>query len=372
MFWLISLLLLLAAGLLVLLPLLQKNARRKPLTVVVILLLPLAGYALYQQVGTPRGLDPAMQRAPTQAAEQAPHAANADLGTLTERLAKRLEANPDDTEGWLLLGRSYKNLQNYPKAIEALETADRLSPGEPLVQIELVEARLFASNDPKFTQEMTTTLEQAVTTDPSQQKGLWLLGIAAAQAGDDTGAIDWWEKLRAQLEPGSPIEQSLVAQINQVKERLGQPLIEEASVTPAPAPAVAAAPPQEQAATGGTDIRVELSAAAIQSWPQLSEGSVPQGAVLFIIARPEGVAGGPPLGVRRIAQPQFPLNITLTDGDSMVPQRPISSVERLELQARLSLSGSPAPSAGDWQNVAVAVARESAESTTLILDQKVD
>jgi hypothetical protein len=56
----------------------------------------------------------------------------------------------------------------------------------------------------------------------------------------------------------------------------------------------------------------------------------------------------------------------------MVPQRPISSVERLELQARLSLSGSPAPSAGDWQNPAVAVATDSAELATLNLDQMVE
>jgi len=378
-FWLISLVVLLLAGLLALYPLLGRNARRKPLTIAGILLLPLAGYLLYQQVGTPQALDPVMRGAPAQTTSQDVHAANTDLGTLTERLRRRLEQNPDDVEGWVLLGRSYKNLRNYPKAIEALETADRLSPGLPDVQVELVEARLFASNSPKFTAEMTSALEKAVAADPTQQKGLWLLGIAAAQDGDDAGAIAWWEKLRAQLEPGSPIEQSLVAQIDQVREGLGLPASTGSTPTPAPAPSTAAAPttapttaPAEQAQSDGTRIRVELSAAASRSWPQIPAGNAPPGAVLYIIARPEGVAGGPPLGVRRIAQPQFPVELTLTDGDSMVPQRPISSVERLELQARLSLTGSPAPSAGDWQNQAVAVARDTAELTTLNLDQIVE
>jgi cytochrome c-type biogenesis protein CcmH len=382
MFWLISLLVLLAAGFLTLLPLLGKDVRWKPLTLMTILLLPLAGYLLYQQVGTPRALDPAMVRATARAAEPpAEHAANTDLGALTERLRKRLETNPEDVQGWVLLGRSYKNLQNYPKAIEALETAERLSAGIPMVQVELVEAKLFASNDPKFTPEMVASLEQAVAAEPTLQKGLWLLGIAAAQAGNDAVAVDWWEKLRAQLEPGSPIEESLNQQIAEVRTRLGLSPTEETSSMPSPTvmPAAPAETPTAsrtaaptEIAGKGTEIRVELSAEASQSWPQLSAGAVPPGAILFIIARPEGAVGGPPLGVRRIDQPQFPLQLALTDADSMVPQRPISSVERLELQARLSMSGRPTSSPGDWQNAAVAVARDSNAPTTLTLDQKVE
>jgi len=375
-FWLISLLVILTAGFLVLLPLLGKNSRLKPLTIAGILLLPLAGYFLYQQVGTPRALNPALVQAPEQAANQPAHAVDTDLGMLTERLRKRLEENPDDIEGWILLGRSYKNLQDYPKAIEALETVERLSPGIPLVQVELIEARLFTSNEPKFTPEMIAALEKAVAEEPTLQKGLWLLGIAAAQDGDDARALGWWEKLRAQLEPGSQIEQTLNEQIAQVRARLGPNAPVESVSTlpaaPAPAPAAPAVDLAEETGAAGTEIHVELSAEASQSWPQLAAGAVPPGAVLFVIARPEGVTGGPPLGVRRINQPQFPLQLTLTDGDSMVPQRPISSVERLELQARLSLSGRPTPSAGDWQNVATGVARGSTEATTLVLDQKVE
>ncbi len=384
MFWSISLLVLLIAGVFTLGPLLGKGVKWKPVTLAGILLVPLAGYLMYQGVGTPQALDPAMVQAPDQAEIDRAHASMTDLGTLTERLHQRLQENPDDVEGWLLLGRSYKNLQNYPAAIEALETADRLSPGVPLVQVELVEARLFASGNAQFTPEMTTKLEQAVAAEPSLQKGLWLLGIAAAQSGNDAGALEWWEKLRAQLEPGSEIEQSLLAQINQVRARLGQaPEVETASapasMTPpmgasmaASTPATASAPPGSATAAQGMDIRVELSAAASQAWPQLPAGTVPPGAVLFIIARPQGVSGGPPLGARRVMQPQFPLQLTLTDADSMVPQRPISSADQVELQARLSLSGRPTPSPGDWQSVASAVGKDAQEATRLTLDQRVE
>jgi cytochrome c-type biogenesis protein CcmH len=73
-----------------------------------------------------------------------------------------------------------------------------------------------------------------------------------------------------------------------------------------------------------------------------------------------------------VNQPQFPLQVTLTDRDSMMAQRPISSSPRLQLQARLSLSGQPIPSTGDWQSSPAVVSIEAATPTTLILDQKID
>jgi cytochrome c-type biogenesis protein CcmH len=369
MFWLISLLILLIAGLLALSPLLGKGSNWKLATLALILLLPMAAWWLYQQVGTPQALDLVSLRAPEQEPEGLAHAANTDMGTLTERLRLRLEENPDDIQGWILLGRSYKNLQNYPLAIEALEKADSLQPGQPLVQVELVEAELFASGQQGFTPEMTAVLEQAVAADPSVQKGLWLLGIAAAQAGDDARAVSWWEQLLPQVEAGSQVEQMVQSQLAEARSRLGDAPASEPSVAPTSiAPTVV---PTSAQAWPGLDIQVELSGAASQAWPQLPPGEVPPGTVLFIIIRPEGAAGSPPLGARRVVQPQFPLQLTLSDQDSMMEQRPISSAPRLELQARLSRSGQPTASAGDWQSAVLAVSSTAGEPAKLNVDQEV-
>lgn len=375
MFWLISLLILLIAGLLALSPLLGKGSNWKLATLALILLLPMAAWWLYQQVGTPQALDLVSLRAPEQEPDESAHAANTDMATLTEGLRQRLEENPDDVQGWILLGRSYKNLQNFPLAIEALEKADSLQPGQPLVQVELVEAQLFASGQQHFSAEMTAVLEQAVAADPSLQKGLWLLGIAAAQAGDDARAIAWWEQLLPQVDPGSQVEQMIQSQLAEARSRLGQaPASAPGSEsTAAPASAPTAAPtsaPTAAPAWQGLDIRVELSGAASQAWPQLPAGEVPPGTVLFIIIRPESAAGGPPLGARRVVQPQFPLQLTLSDQDSMMEQRPISSTPRLELQARLSRNGQPTPSAGDWQSAVLAVSSTSGEPTKLVVDKE--
>jgi cytochrome c-type biogenesis protein CcmH len=94
--------------------------------------------------------------------------------------------------------------------------------------------------------------------------------------------------------------------------------------------------------------------------------------VLFVMVRSPGPAAGPPLGVRRIADPQFPIELTVSDRDSMMAQRPISQESEVQLQARVSLSGSPAARPGDWQSAAVKVALDAAGTVELTLDQRVE
>jgi cytochrome c-type biogenesis protein CcmH len=227
-------------------------------------------------------------------------------------------------------------------------------------------------------------LERAVELEPAQQKGLWLLGIAAAQAGDDAFAISYWESLLAQLEPGSPVAQSVQAQLNDAKSRLGmeveapgpatEPSLEPGAATAAapetaPETAPEAAPTVAQAgdAAGGwqgTAVRVTASAAA--------QAAIPPDAVLFLVIRAPGPAVGPPIGVRRIVGPALPLELTITDQDSMLAERKISLEREVQLQARVSLSGSPGAKPGDWQSAPLTVALSSTGTVELVLDQQVE
>ena len=71
-------------------------------------------------------------------------------------------------------------------------------------------------------------------------------------------------------------------------------------------------------------------------------GNLPPTAALFLIAR-DPAAPNPPLGAVRIPNPVFPVNLRLTDANSMMAARPISSVPEVEITARLSMNGSPMP-----------------------------
>lgn len=337
MFWLMGLAILALAGLWLAWPLLARGSEWKAVGLAVLLALPLGGLLLYRQVGTPAALDTAASDLESQ-----------DFNALADDLKSRLGEREEDLEGWLLLGRSLKSLQRYGEALEALETARRIAPDSPLVTVELAEAKLFASGSPRISDEVREMLQTAVAKDPSLQKGLWLLGIDAAQRRAEDEAVDYWQRLLAQLEPGSPIAESVQEQIELARSRQGL------------APA---GTPEQDSDWPGVAVEVGLSTAAAEAL----SGGLPDSAALFVIVRPGGESGGPPLGVARVDQPQFPLEISVDDRHAMLPQRKLSTQDSLRFQARLSLSGEPGAKAGDWESEAFEVPAGRAETVPLVL-----
>ena len=70
----------------------------------------------------------------------------------------------------------------------------------------------------------------------------------------------------------------------------------------------------------------------------LGKGMVaPKGSVLFLAARP--VAGGPPLAVKRISDPKFPLEFSLGQADAMSGISGAPLAGEVEITARASQSG---------------------------------
>jgi cytochrome c-type biogenesis protein CcmH len=382
MFWAIAAVALFAAAFVTFWPLLRGKSFWQPAALALLFLLPAGGLWIYSNVGTPEAID-----LPDAQVGQPPGGAGGasaeDIDAMIDSLRSRLTRTPERLDGWVLLARTLKTLQRYPEAREALEVAHGIAPDDPLVMVELAEARVFTSADGRIDELSVAMLERAVELDPSQQKGLWLLGIASAQAGDDAFAVSYWESLLQQLEPGSTVAQSVQAQVNEARARMGMtvetPVEAPVATASEAAPAVAAAveppaqsvgdagsasPDSETADWSGTDVRVLASDAA--------RAAIPAGAVLFVVVRSPGPAAGPPLGVRRIADPQFPIELTVSDRDSMMAQRPISLESEVQLQARVSLSGSPAARPGDWQSAAVNVALNAAGTVELNLDQRVE
>jgi cytochrome c-type biogenesis protein CcmH len=158
-------------------------------------------------------------------------------------------------------------------------------------------------------------------------------------------------------------------QIDEARGRQGMP-----ASPPATAPAVAqTAPPgpaagseatTDEAVWQGTAVRVSASDTAL--------AAIPPNAVLYVMVRPPGAAVGPPLGVRRVIDPALPLDLTISDGDSMMQERKISLESEIQLQARISLTGSPAARSGDWQSAPVTVPLAPGRSVELRIDQQVE
>lgn len=367
MFWSIAAIALFAAALVTFLPLLRGKTLWQPAALALAFLLPAAGLWIYSEVGTPEAIGLPSNPAAHPAAPNV--AGDAEIDAMIEGLRARLTDSPEDLDGWMLLARTLKTTQRYPEALDALLVARGIAPDNPDVMVELAEAQIFVSANGQIDAESVAMLERAVEMDPDQQKGLWLLGIATAQGGDLEGAVAYWETLLGKLEPGSPVAQSVQTQINEANARLGQPVEPSAApaAMPAPAPVAQQATTSEPVADGswrGTAVRIVAGDEA--------RAKIPTGATLFVIVRSPGPAMGPPLGVRRVVDPILPLDMTISDQDSMLQERKISLETEVQLQARLSLSGSPAAASGDWQSAAVVVPLDATDTVELILDQQVE
>jgi cytochrome c-type biogenesis protein CcmH len=317
MFYSLSIAIAVLTGVALCWPMLKQSRAARNYGLSLVLALPIIALLLYQQVGSPQGIG--VSGTPQGLAA---HPAQGDnpMDAMIAKLEERLQQNPADLEGWVLLGRSYKTLQQYSQAQAALLRAIQLAPDDPLVLAELAEAKLFASGNPTIGPDARAMLERALSIDPGQQKALWLLGIAASQDGDDATAIAHWQKLVGLAGPDSPVAASVQQMIDQAQTRLGstEPL---ATVAPA------------------ARLVVEVSF-------DQPEFELPEQATLFLIVR-DPATSGPPLGAKRVDSPVFPVTLNLSDADSMMAERPISGTDPVEIVARISLNGSPVAGPGD-------------------------
>lgn len=356
-FWLVAAAIPLLTALVLFRPLLRKGAGNPGLALALVALLPITTLLLYQGVGRPDAVNLPQAAVPD----------GEDMESLLAQLQARMDAQPDDLEGWMLLGRSYRSIQRYGEALNAFIRARELAPDNPVVAVELAEALLFNAPPDAPDPQVQTLLEEALAVAPDLQKGLWLAGMVAAQAGDDARAVAWWERLVAQLEPGSDVAASVQTQLDAARARLGTAAAGPATQSGAPdipagrtsgeAEPASAIGDTSPGAWAGIDVVVEAPEALPKLGPE---------AALFIIAR-DPDAPNPPLGAVRLT-PAFPARARLSDANAMLPQRPISGVADIQLQARLSPDGNPMGGENSLESSAVTVARDTGEPVTLTLD----
>jgi len=111
-----------------------------------------------------------------------------DVDTMISRLEQRLQASPDDAEGWRMLGWSYFETQRYPKAVEAYGRAVKLQPTSAAFQSAYGEALAKAAGG-EVTADARRAFQTALKLDPTDERARTYLGMkAAAGAPPTTGA----------------------------------------------------------------------------------------------------------------------------------------------------------------------------------------
>jgi len=344
LFYMAAAVMIAVALVLLLLPLLR-NGRKTggPRSLFVLMLgialvVPVGAALLYRQIGTPVALNGVTTQAQTVT----------DVNKALDQLRAHLAAQPNDTQGWLLLGQAEMEMQQPDQARSAFEQALKTSPDNTAAMVGWAQADSTARADHHIDTRARELLERAVKLEPNNQRGLWLLGISDFQQGRFADAASTWRTLQPMLQPGSSVAQAVEQQIALADARVGH----------APASASSTA-----AATGtGPALHIKVTIA-----PSLKKRLV-NGDTLFVYARAEH---GPPvpLAAARLDASQLPAEVTLTDAMSMLPSTRLSSVARVIVGARISHSGNAVAQAGDLEGDGGAVTVDSRKPVNIVIDK---
>jgi len=166
----------------------QHQRNKKWSTIFIASTLPIGAIVLYLFVGSPLALYlPEANQGQPQLTQQ-------DIEGMVERLAQRLEKDPNNAEGWQMLGRSYAALQRMPEALAAYKKALALNPNNAPLLVDY--ADLLAFENKSIKGEPIRLVQKALQIDPNNLKGLALAGTASFETGDYKKAEEYWSKAK--------------------------------------------------------------------------------------------------------------------------------------------------------------------------------
>jgi cytochrome c-type biogenesis protein CcmH len=188
---------------------------------VVALGIPLVAVLFYLKVGELKGLShvasaPTAQTAPAMmdtARSQQQIEAN------VAALAKRLQENPSDGEGWHSLARAYSAMERWTEASQAYEKATSINSNDADLWAEYAFTTAMASGRQLEGKPMEF-VNKALKIDPDNLKALELMGSAAYQANDYKKAIEIWQRVLSKVPPGSEVAATLQSRIDDAKQKL--------------------------------------------------------------------------------------------------------------------------------------------------------
>jgi cytochrome c-type biogenesis protein CcmH len=289
--------------------------------------------------------------------------AGGSMDEVTATLESRLQQNPNDFEGWRMLGRTYLVTGNAAKAAVAYERANSLTAEKDMaLLVDLAEA-LVLTDDPTVQPRARNIIDEALAADANNQKALWYQGVMAMRSGDNETAKRNFTRL-LDSNPPPEIRDVIVSQL----QELG---VTVPGAAPPSAPTAAAGGMSASAGMGGgmsgeaaprgRTVRIDLTVD-----PALAARLTP-GTVVFVSAREPGIPG-PPIAATRISTDQLPASVVLSDANAMIEGRDLSSVADLEIVARVAFGGTAVSQSGDLTGSAIQK-KGAGEAVTVVIDK---
>lgn len=296
---------------------------------VLLVFLPVAAAGLYWGLGNPTALDPMVRRDFTAS----------DIEDMVSSLAAKLEKEPENHQGWLMLARSYKAMGRLDEAERAFEKAMPVVEKDAQLlgaYADLLAAKAGGSLEGKPEQ----IIAQALKLDPNDLQSLWLAGTAAFNRKDYPAALRHWEHALRLLPPESEDAQMLTGIIAEARQKAGA---------------------QKSASTSAIGVRVEIAAA--------HRSKVAPTDTVFVLAR---LGDSPmPLAVKRARAGDLPMEFRLDDTDSIPGGQTLSDAKSVVVEARISKAGDAKLRPGDLLG-SIAQVKPGSRNLKVVIDKVVE
>ena len=338
------------------------NSKRSIATpVALILLIPVLAISLYLLLGNTKALLPqpaAEQMELVDGALTSEDDGHQEISSMVDSLVKRLEKEPDDLEGWNMLGRTYAIMGRFNEARDIYAKLLAKSPDSPEALVNY--ADIYAmTQDGSLMGKPVELINKALSIDPKNPKALALAGTAKFEQGEFKQAAVYWEELLAIIPAESKLAQSVSGSIRQAKS-LASNNQENVLITKQQSPES-----DKNIANKGSSPTIS---GVVNISPALSAKTSP-GDTLYIYARAKS---GPrmPLAIVRLQAKDLPAKFTLKDGMGMNPNMKLTSFPEVVVSARVTKSGKAVPANGDLQGFSEVV-RIGDQNVNILIDRQV-
>ncbi len=183
-------------------------------------------------------------------AEQAAQHPMGDVGSMVAGLENKLAQNPNDPEGWQMLGWSYLRTGRAADAVKAYARAVALDPKNS--DYLSAEGEAMTQADGRVSDTAADLFRRAQAADPSDPRSRYFLAMVKDQKGDHAGAMTDWIALIKSAPADAPWVGEVRSYVENRAKEEGMDISKRLPPTAvAPAPPTAPGPTQAQIAAGG-------------------------------------------------------------------------------------------------------------------------
>ena len=323
-----------------------KIRSKKIISILIFILVPVFVLTIYSYIGSSNSIKLLATNTSSQ------ELSNDNLVSVEEMLKgveRRLIDDPDNANDWLMLANSYVVLKRYTDAIRAYENLYRLNGDDPSLLFRYADV-LAMANSGIFKGKPTELVKKGLQLDPENTMGLWLAGLAEYEEGRINKAIDYWQRVLPKLEKGSDEEKNIKKYIEfAAKENnisLDNSAVEKTNLS-------------EYSIKLNIELSSDFSAVDINN-------------TVFIYAKPVNSNIKMPIVVLRKKVSDLPLELSLDDSMSMLPNNKLSGYESVIVLARISKTGNAKSEKGDLIGVSNPISTRSKETIKIIINSIVE